>query len=233
MTLFLVPGSQMTWLVTSASAQEATPPAPAAPQADSAPPPPAPPAPAVDAHAPPAAPDATHSAVGAPEGHKGPFPPFDTHTFPSQIFWFVICFGALYLLMKRVIVPRLAGIVDTRAAKIAGDIDEAQRLRLQSDTALSAYEKALADARASSQKIAQAATDKAKAEADERRHAIEAELAAKLAEAEQRIGGIKDKALADVGAIAEDAAGAVVHALIGQQPGSDEVAAAVSAVRTN
>ena len=232
MTLSLDSGFQMTWLVTSASAQEATPPAPAAPSADQAPPPPAPPAPPVDAHAPPA-PGATHSEVGAPEGHKGPFPPFDTHTFPSQLFWYVVCFGALYLLMQRLIVPRLANIVETRAAKIAGDMDEAQRLRLQSDTALAAYEKALADARASSHQIAQQATDKAKGEADDRRHAIEAELTAKLAGAEARIGEIKNKALADVGAIAEDAAGAVVHALIGQQPSPDEVAAAVSAVRAN
>lgn len=226
MTFFLDSGSQMTWLVTSASAQEAAPPAPAAPQPDSAPPP----APDAGAHAPPPA-DATHSAVGAPEGHKGPFPPFDTHTFPSQIFWFVICFGALYLLMKRLVVPQIAEIVEGRAAKIAGDIAEAQRLRLQSDTALSAYEKALADARASSHQIAQAATDKAKAEADARRHAIEAELTAKLADAESRIGDIKTKALADVSAIAEDAAGAVVHALIGQQPSPEEVSAAVSTVR--
>lgn len=206
----------MTWLVTSASAQEAAPPAPATSESG------------------PAAPAAvTEGAVGVPEGGKGPFPPFDVNTFPSQILWFVICFGALYLLMKHLVVPRLAGIVEGRAARIAGDIEEAQRLRLQSDSALATYEKALADARASSQKIAQAATDKAKAEAEDRRHGIEADLAAKLTEAETRIGDIKSKALADVGAIAEDAAGAVVHALTGQQPTPDEVSTAVAAVRAS
>jgi F-type H+-transporting ATPase subunit b len=222
MTSFLDPGSSMTWLVTSASAQEAAPPAPAAPQ-------PEPAAPAADAHAP--SPDTTHSEVGHAEGHKGPFPPFDTNTFPSQILWFVICFGALYLLMKRVIVPRMAAIIDGRAQRIAGDIEEAQRLKLQSDTALQGYEKALADARGSAHKIAQTATDQAKADAEARRHAIEADLAAKLAEAETRIADIKSRALADVGTIAEDAAGAVVEALIGQQPTRDEVSAAVSAAR--
>lgn len=202
----------MTWFVTSASAEEAVPAAPA-----------------VDAQAP----AATHSEVGAAEGHKGPFPPFDTHTFPSQLLWFAICFGGLYLLMKRLVVPRLAAIVEGRAAKIAGDIEEAQRLRLQSDTALATYEKALADARASSQKIAQTATDQAKAEADTRRQGIEADLSAKLVDAERRIGEIKSKALAEVGAIAEDAAGAVVHALIGHQPSPEEVSAAVAAARAN
>ena len=31
--------------------------------------------------------------------HKAVFPPLDAKTFPSQIFWLLIFFGALYLLM--------------------------------------------------------------------------------------------------------------------------------------
>lgn len=218
MTSFLDPGSSMTWLVTSASAQEAAPPAPAAPQ-------PEPAAPAADAHAP--SPDTTHSEVGHAEGHKGPFPPFDTNTFPSQILWFVICFGALYLLMKRVIVPRMAAIIDGRAQRIAGDIEEAQRLKLQSDTALQGYEKALADARGSAHKIAQTATDQAKADAEARRHAIEADLAAKLADAEAKIVATKTEAMSHVEAIAADAAGAIVSHLTGTAPAPADAAKAV------
>lgn len=175
--------------------------------------------------------NATHSEVGAPGGeHKGAFPPFDTHTFPSQIFWFVICFGVLYILMKRVITPRIGAIVEGRAARIEGDIAEAQRLRKSSDDALTGYEKALADARASAHKIAQSATDDAKGKADTRRGEIEAELSAKLADAEARIGAIKSKALAEVGSIAEETAAAVVEALIGHQPAADEVKSAVASV---
>lgn len=208
----------MTWFVTSAFAEDA---APATPAAAAAP---------ATGTAVPAAPEATHSAVGAPGEHKGPFPPFDTHTFPSQIFWFIICFGALYILMKRVIVPRLGSIVEGRAQKIAADIEEAQRLRVSSDSALAAYEKALTEARGSAHKIAQTATDEAKAAATVRRNAIEAELSAKLVEAEARIGEIKTKALADVGAIAHEAATAVVKSLIGQEPAADEVTQAVASV---
>jgi F-type H+-transporting ATPase subunit b len=222
----------MTWLVSAAMAQESAPaPAAAPPAAEGAAVPAAPPAHAATGAAP--AETATHSEVGQPAGeHKGPFPPFDTHTFPSQLFWFVICFGVLYILMKRVISPRIGAIVEGRAERIANDIAEAQRLRTSSDAALAAYEKSLTEARGSAHKIAQTATDEAKAAADKRRAEIEAEVAARLAEAETRIGDIKTKALADVGAIAEEAASAVVEALIGQQPASDEVKAAVAAVAT-
>ena len=193
----------MTWFISPANAQDAATPAPAVP----------------------AAPTETHTEVGHEAGGKAVFPPFDTQKYPSQILWYVIFFGLLYLLMKRVLVPRLSTIVEGRAARIAGDLAEAQRLRVESDKALGTYEKALADARTSAHSIAQASTDAAKQRAD-----IESSLAAKLEAAEARIGEIKSKALGDVNAIAEEAAAAVVAALSGQQPSQDEVAKAVSAV---
>jgi F-type H+-transporting ATPase subunit b len=200
----------MTWFISPAHAEDA---APAS-------------APAVVSPAP----TETHTEVGHAAGQKAPFPPFDTQKFPSQILWYVICFGLLYLLMKRFLVPRLSTIVEGRASRIAKDVEEAQRLRIESDKALGTYEKALADARSSAHAIAQAGTDEAKAAAVKQRADIESSLTAKLDAAEARIGEIKTKALGDVGSIAEEAAAAVVAALSGQQPSADEVAAAVSSV---
>src|SRR4051812_38028557 len=78
-------------------------------------------------------------------GHRD-FPPFLKETFASQILWFVITFVALYLLMSRVALPRIGGILEARKGRIDGDLGEAQRLKDESDTALAAYEKSLADA---------------------------------------------------------------------------------------
>jgi F-type H+-transporting ATPase subunit b len=206
--LFYDLGSSMTWFISPAYAEEAAAPAPAVP----------------------AAPTETHTEVGHEAGGKTVFPPFDTQKYPSQILWYVIFFGLLYLLMKRVLVPRLSAIVEGRAARIASDLEEAQRLRVESDKALGAYEKALADARSSAHTIAQASTDEAKATAAKQRADVENSLSAKLETAEARIADIKAKALGDVNAIAEETAAAVVAALSGQQPSQDEVAKAVSAV---
>ena len=51
----------------------------------------------------------------------------------------------------------------------------------------------------------------------------------KIAAAETRIAGIKDKALADVGAIAEETASAVVEQLLGSKTTKAEISAAVKA----
>lgn len=229
----------LTWLVGTAMAQEPAPtaaapaaePAPAAATTTAEPAPADHAAPAASADHSATAEGATHTEVGHEGGHQAAFPPFETQHFASQILWFIICFGVLYLLMKRVITPRIGAIVEGRAARIEGDIAEAQRLRAASDDALSAYEKALAEARGSAQRIAQQATDEAKVKADQRRSEIESDLGAKLEDAERRITDIKNKALAEVGGIAEDTAGAVVEALLGKAPAADEVKAAVASVR--
>ena len=123
--------------------------------------------------------DAGHAAgteVPHESGHgEAGFPPFDPSTFPSQILWVAITFGLFYLFLKKVIMPRLAGILEVRENRIAKDIDEATRMKGEADAAVAAYEQELAAARANANVIGQKARDGAKAEAETTRKSIEAE----------------------------------------------------------
>ncbi len=165
------------------------------------------------------------------EHGTGVFPPFDQSTYPSQLLWLVITFGFFYLVMQKVIVPRIGGILEHRHDRIAQDLDEASRLKAEADAAVETYEKELAAARGKAGTIAETAREAAKAKANADRAAIEAELSEKLAAAETRIGDIKAKAFAEVGAIAEETASAIVEQLIGPKASADEVAAAVAAAK--
>lgn len=171
----------------------------------------------------------TEVGIEAPIEEEGNFPPFDASTFPSQILWLAITFGLFYLFMQRVAAPRIGGILETRRERIASDLDEAERLKREADEAVAAYEQELAEARARSSQIANAARDNAKAEADIERTQIESDLAARMADAEARIAEIKAKALAEVDTIAADTTVAVVEQLIG---GSVTKSAAAAAVKS-
>ena len=159
--------------------------------------------------------------------HKGGFPPFQKETFASQLVWLAITFVALYLLISRIAVPRIGGIIDERAKRIEGDFAAAQRMKDESEAALAAYEKSLADARNRAQAIGAEVRDKLNAEADVNRKATEAKLNADLAEAEKQIAATKSAAMANVRGIAVDAAAAIVERLIGTAPPAPAVAAAV------
>ena len=145
----------------------------------------------------------------------GVFPPFDPSTFASQILWLVITFGVFYMIMSRVIIPRLAGILEVRHDRISRDLDETERLKNEADAAHAAYEHDLAEAKKNAHRIASEATEKAKAETAAAREKVEAELAEKMAEAEARIAEIKEKAMGEVGTIASDVTVELVKDLIG------------------
>jgi F-type H+-transporting ATPase subunit b len=171
----------------------------------------------------------TTSTEHIPAGeHKGGFPPFDAHSFASQLFWLVIAFVLLYALMAKWALPRVGAIIEGRQKRIDDDIADAGKLKAQSDEAVAAYEKALADARSRAQTIANETRDKQAAEAEVRRKSLEDELNAKLADAEKTIAATKTAAMANVRGIAEDATRAIVERLIGTAPSDSAVTAAVA-----
>ena len=163
---------------------------------------------------------ATHT--GTEAQHSAGFPPFKTESFPSQIFWLVVCFVALFLVLWRVAGPRIAGVIGARKGQIEGDIAQAEKHKAEAEAALAAYETALASARSkahaeaeANRKVLEAETEKAKAAADAEAHAAaakaDAEIAAKRAEAATHV----TKA-------AQDAAAEIVNRLIGVSVTPDE-----------
>src|SRR5664279_509 len=171
---------------------------------------------------------ATNSHTEQPSGHKGAFPPFNPTTFASQLFWLVIAFVVLYVLMAKVALPRVGGIIESRQKRIADDLAGAASLKAESDAAIAAYEKALAEARARAQAIANETRDKQAAAAEATRKRLEGELNAKLAEAEKTIAATKQAAMLNVRGIAADATKAIVERLIGKAPADSAIDAAVA-----
>jgi F-type H+-transporting ATPase subunit b len=129
--------------------------------------------------------------------------------------------------MSKVALPRVGSILQARRDRIAGDLAEAQRHKDESEAAMAAYEKALADARSRAQAIAAETRDKLTGEAETNRKALEAKLNTQLAEAEKTIAGTKASAMNNVRGVAADATRAIVERLIGSLPSEQAVTQAV------
>ncbi|SJZ72919.1 F0F1 ATP synthase subunit B [Consotaella salsifontis] len=188
--------------------------------------------PATDHALPPSDPAAAaHGETVQVEGEHGVFPPLNPEFFASQILWLAITFGVFYLVLDRVIIPRLSGILENRRDRIAFDLEAAEQMKAEADEAEAAYEQELAEARARSQEIAGAARDAARSDADRERRKIEKELDEKLAAAQARISEIKATAMADVGTIAEDVTETIVRELTDLDVSREVASEAVRAVR--
>lgn len=173
--------------------------------------------------------DVAADVADALDEHKsGGLPQLNVQDFTPQLFWLVVTFVLLYWLMAKVALPRIGDVIEERRDRIQRDLAAAERLKGDTDKALETYEKALADARGSASAIARQTRDSLNAEVDKERKAIEDQLAAKLASAEESIAATKTKALASVKDIAGDTAASIVAALTNVNVSKDDIARAVS-----
>jgi F-type H+-transporting ATPase subunit b len=170
--------------------------------------------------------------TGLEASGKPGMPQLDISAFAPQIVWLAITFVALYLLMSRVALPRIATVIEHRRDRIASDLDAAARLKEETDEVIAAYEAELAEARGRAHHIAAETREKLNSELAEERGEIEARLATKTAEAEKSIADTKAKAMAEVDQAAADAAADIVTALTGLKPTKAEIDEAVVSARS-
>lgn len=156
-------------------------------------------------------------------------PQFDASTFVSQLVWLTLTFGALYFILSRMVLPKIATILESRRDRIASDLDEAETLKRQTDEAIAAYEQALAEARDKASTIARETRESVNAEIEAERHKAEAEANAKLATAEEAISKARGAAMAEIDGVATEVAEDLVKSLIGGRVGKAELTKAVQA----
>ena len=160
--------------------------------------------------------------VASQEAGSAPgMPQLDFATWGNQIFWLVLALIAIYLVLSRVALPRIAAVLAERQGTISNDIAKAEDLKRQAEAAEEAYNKALADARAESQAISQRTREEIKAEVAEANKKADAEIAAKAAESEKAINEIRATAMENVEAVAKETALALVAALGGSADAKD------------
>ncbi|MEM1382503.1 MAG: F0F1 ATP synthase subunit B' [Pseudomonadota bacterium] len=167
------------------------------------------------------------AAAAVEQGSAG-LPQLDFSTWPSQIFWLVVALVVLYQLMAKVALPRISSVLEERADAIADDLDKAEELRRAAEEAEVAYHQALADARREAQQIAAETQADIQKQVDAAMAKADAEISARAAESEERIGEIQAQAASAVDQVAKDTALALVEAILPEAADAGAVDAAVA-----
>lgn len=157
-------------------------------------------------------------------------PQLDPSVWPTQLFWLALTFIALYLIVWRVALPRIADVLEARQRKLDDDLKKAAALKEEAETILAEYEKMRANAQASAHQVLQQAQDAMKAEAERQGRELAAKLSQQTDEAEARIVQAKSAALASLEGTVNEVVAAATEKLIGVKAGDQEIARAVGSV---
>lgn len=158
---------------------------------------------------------ALHGDAALHEGATG-MPQLDLSYWPNLIFWLVVSIVILYFILSRVALPRLSAVLSERHDAISNDLEMAALLKRRAEEAERAYERALAEAREESGRIADATRADMQGELKALLAKADAEIAAKSAESEKRIGEIRASAADSIREVAREAGLAIVERLMPQ-----------------
>ncbi len=173
----------------------------------------------------------THASTQGAE-HKGGLPQLNADDFAPQLVWLALTFGALYWIMARIALPRIADVLEKRRDHIATDIDAAHKFKKRSEEAEAAYKASLADAKAKAHTIAQDTRDKLNIKTDAKRADVDSQINAKLMDAEKRIKTAKKSALKEINVIATTTTKDIVEHLIGNKTSDKDLANALKSIAT-
>jgi F-type H+-transporting ATPase subunit b len=157
-------------------------------------------------------------------------PQLDATTFIPQLIWLAITFIALYFIMAKIVIPKIADVLQDRQERVDDDLEKAEKLRNDAAEVLEAYEKTIAEGRAEAQTILREAADRMDTQATERQAALAEKLAQKTADAENQIRAAKEEALGNILSVSAEAAQAAALRLSGSEVSQADAEAAVKSV---
>ncbi|MBL1438272.1 MAG: F0F1 ATP synthase subunit B' [Rhodobacteraceae bacterium] len=148
------------------------------------------------------------------EGGGVGLPQLDFSTFPNQIFWLVLSLVVVYIIVSKVILPRIGGVLEERHSVISDYISQAADFKKQAEEAEADYEAALAQARAEALAIAVETKAEIQIELNKAVAKADAEIAAKTAESEKAIAVVRESAVENVREVALATTAEIVAALM-------------------
>ncbi|WP_374763578.1 F0F1 ATP synthase subunit B family protein [Yunchengibacter salinarum] len=154
---------------------------------------------------------------------------FEDGTYTSQLFWLAITFILFYVVVSRMVLPRISRVLDDRGERVAADLDAAERLKREAEQVQSGLKASLDDARSQSQAILAEAKQDAASSLAATQADLESRLKAKTEAAEKRIEEAKTAALEEMDDVARDVAADIVTKLGAGAPDSAALDKAVKA----
>ena len=159
-------------------------------------------------------------------------PQLDIATWPSQLFWLVVLFGAGYLVMAKIVTPRIGAVLEERRQTVDGDLEKARAASADAAKIRADYESDLEKARIEAAEFAKQAAMEATKKAEAADAKIAKKLAGKVGAAEAKLAEAKTSAMANLNDVAAEAAMAAVASLAGIKTNSAQASKTASSIAT-
>jgi F-type H+-transporting ATPase subunit b len=133
-------------------------------------------------------------------------PQLDITTWPSQLFWLIVLFASGYIIMAKLVTPRIGAVLEERRAKLDDDLGKARAASEKAAQTRAEYEADLDAVRGAAAETAKTAAAEAAKKAQTGEAKTAKKLADKVAKAEAKLATARSDALGNLNNVAAEAA---------------------------
>ena len=158
---------------------------------------------------------------------SGGMPQLNPEFWISQIFWLTITFGVLYIVLAKLILPKISLNLELRKSQIQDNIEAAEKQRENSEAKLKEFDDIITKSKLRARNIYQEAREKALKEINLKREALDKQIDEEIKKVDQEIKLLKKSAPGKINKIAIESASELVKELIGAEVNSSSISAIV------
>ena len=164
----------------------------------------------------------------ASTAESGGMPQLNPEFWVSQIFWLTITFGTLYVVLSKLILPKISANLEMRKSQIQENIEAAEKQRESSESKLKEYDKIILKSKLDAKNIFKNAREKALKDINSKKEILDKQLDEEINIAEREIKMLRKGASERINKIAIETSSDLVKKLIGAEVNNSSISAIVN-----
>ena len=158
---------------------------------------------------------------------SGGMPQLNPEFWISQIFWLTLTFGILYIVLSKIILPKISANLELRKSQIQENIEAAEKQRESSESKLKEFNEIVLKSKLEAKNIFKNAREKVLKDINSKKESLEKQIDEEIKRAEEEIGMLKKSAPNKINKIAIETSSELVKKLIGAEVNNSSISAIV------
>ena len=159
---------------------------------------------------------------------SGGMPQLNPEFWISQIFWLTFSFGILYIVLSKLILPKISANLELRKSQIQENIEAADKQRESSESKLKEYDDIIVKSKLEANNIFKEAREKVIKSINSKKETLDNQIDEEIKKAEHEIELLKKGAPEKINKIAIETSTDLIQKLIGIEINNSNISAIVN-----
>ena len=159
---------------------------------------------------------------------SGGMPQLNPEFWISQIFWLTLTFGTLYIILSKLILPKISANLELRKSQIQENIEAAEKQRKESETKLKEYDEIILKSRIKANDIFKDSREKVIKDINIKKEALDKQIDEEIKKVEKEINKLKETSPEKINKIAIEISSDILKKLIGADVNNSSISAIVN-----